>query len=148
MADDKEDTLRVTYEQLNEQVRSREASLTTILSILLPASLVLATLSVDPSVKDSTKVFPFLGVAALPGAAILVTVLALFYWVSGEQVDNVFWTHIHNLEDQLGISEGHKAIGNELKKKSIYRFRRRFFLVLLLLVIASYAWLFYNELAH
>jgi len=144
MSTERDETLRVTYEQLNEQVRSREASLTTILSILLPASLVLATLSVDPSVQESAKVFPFLGASALPAAAILVTALALFYWWSGEQVDNVFWIRIHNLEDQLGITDGHKAIRDELKKKKIYRFRRYFFLILLLLVMASYTLLLYH----
>ncbi len=145
MPSENDETLRVVYEQLNEQVRSREASLTTILSILLPASLILATLSFDPGVKEAGKRLPIFGTAALPGAAILISVLGLVYWITGEEVDKVFWKHIHNLEDQLGIIEGHKTIGDELKRKRLYRVRRWFFPIVFLVALASYAWLFYNS---
>lgn len=132
-----DENLRVNYEQLNEQVRSREASMTTVLSILLPASLILATLSLYPNIKMGATVFPFFGIAALPGAADLVALTVVVYWITGERVDNVFWKHIHNLEDQLGIDEGHKKIHEELEKKYLYKVRRFIFPAILLMALFS-----------
>ena len=137
----------MTYEQLNEQVRSREASLTTVLSFLLPASLVLATLSFDPNIRDNAKrIIPILGLAALPGGAALVAILALLYWITGEQVDNVFWDQIHLIEKELGITEGQTKIHELLDKKRLYHIRRILFPGILTLTLISYAWLFYLSL--
>jgi len=147
MTNEDKETLRVTYEQLNEQVRSREASTTTVMSILLPASLLLATLSFDPNIRMSAvNIFPFFGTVALPGASILIGVLALVYWITGHQVDSVYWVLIHNLEGQLGISEGHTTIWKELQRKRTHHIRVYFFPIMFAVVLVSYALLFLNSL--
>ncbi len=71
---------------------------------------------------------------------------AVVYWITGERVANVFWKHIHRLEDQLGIEEGHKRIHEESEKKRLYKVRRFLFPAILLVALFSYAWLFIKTL--
>jgi len=145
MSQGSDEVLIATYEQLNEHVRSRESVRMTVMSILLPASLVLATLSFDPNVQaGAARSLPFFGTSALPGGSILVTVLALVYALTGVQVDQIYWRHIHRLEGQLGIKEGQAKIWEELGNQRFHRLRRYIFPIALILVLAAYAILFYR----
>ena len=109
--------------------------------------LILTTLSFDPNIRDNAKrIFPIVGLAALPGGAALVAILALLYWMTGEQVDNVFWDQIHLIECQLGITEGQEKIHDLLDKKRLYHVRRVLFPAILILALISYVRLFYLSL--
>ncbi len=147
MAVDNKEALRLAYEELNETLRSRQDSTLTVLSLLLPASLILATLSLDPDVQENArKLLPFVGAAAVPGGAALVAFLALIYWVTVWKLDDLFWTQIHSLEHELGITQGHEKMYNLVRRRLLWWVRRLLWPGILIIALVSYVWLFYRLL--
>jgi len=140
---DENQALLEAYRELNETMRSRGSTALTIYSILLPGSLILATLSLEPGVREEARrVLPVLGAAAIPFGALLAGFLGLLYWMTVLRGEEDLWKQIHQLEHRLGILEGHAKMRQIVQRRLWYKARRFIWPVSFLLAESAYLILF------
>lgn len=134
------DALWIAYEELDNMMRSYESSTLVVYSILLPASLILATLSFDPRIREVAHLMPLFGPATFPLAAAMLALLALLYWITVWRVDTISWKQIHSLECRLGIMEGHGRLRlrDMLRSSLWFRIRHIILPIFFGLVLTSY----------
>ncbi len=114
--------LELEYKELTEAIRHRGSQYLTLESILVSGAVVAVAALISTSDPNGIKSFIARGTLV---AAILMIAIGWIFHFTTSNLDEIYWTRVHDIEKQLGI-QGHRMLYKEaIKKKWWFKLRKK-----------------------